>query len=138
MRRANNKRINKPSSSKPSNIPSNNNNNGVSGVGKYATGTYSSLTGKRQINGLTRRQAAKLEKMALSNEALRINSKPAMIKAIGTAIASNLAAPSTATSLAVTDNLISKNPVQKLIDGGANQAQKDNDEESIKDQYQIK
>lgn len=110
------------------------------GVGKYATGQYSSAVKGKQIKGLTRRQATKLEKLALQNEALKINARPQMIKAAGTAIAQNLSAPSATASVALVDKMTTKSQdnVSSLINGGAGLAQKDNDEESLQDQYQIR
>jgi len=119
------------------------------GVGTYvkASGNkYSSFTGKRTIQGLKRGQAYKLEKQALKNEALKINAKPEMIRAIGSAFAQNTVAPTASLGAsygaAKATNLFQNNNtnVSSLISGGANVAGKNNDEEteSIQDQFQIR
>lgn len=116
------------------------------GIGKYAKGKYSRTISGKTVNGLTRRQAYKLESKALKNEKLKINAKPEMIRAIGSAFAQNLAAPSAGLAATAGSNLINNykdnqtNNVTSLIGGGAQQAGKDNEEEiqSIQDQYQVR
>jgi hypothetical protein len=116
------------------------------GVGKYAKGKYSRTLSGKTVEGLTRRQAYKLESKALKNERLKINAKPEMIRAIGSAFAQNLAAPSAGLAATAGSNLINyknnqtSNNVTSLIGGGAQQAGKDNEEEieSLQDQYQVR
>lgn len=100
------------------------------GTGKFA---------KRSNAPLSSKQAYKLEKMSLRNERAGLETKPELIKAAGQALSMNITpatssyAASAGASKVIDSANKNNNSVNQLINGGANQADRDNDEEMVDD-----
>lgn len=103
------------------------------GTGKYA---------RRSSTPLTAKQAYKLEKRSLVNERAGLETKPELIKAAGQALSMNITPATTSyAATAGTSKILdssnkrntSEKSINDLINGGVDQAGRDNDEEMIDD-----
>lgn len=100
------------------------------GIGKYA---------KKSNANLSNRQAYNLEKMALRNEKLGLNTKPAVIKAAGEALAMNITPSLTgfgsgagaAKVIEASNKNQSNTSINSLINGGVGRAGTENEEEML-------